>query len=194
MPYKQKKGILMKKIFVTILLLAGVAFTSNAQTKNMAVGADFVVSIPIGGLSDGANVGFGGLGSFEYAFMPQLVGIGQVGYISYGTKSANLSFHTIPIVVGAKYFFTPGVGFYGISQLGLAIFSSSVEIPTVSYFGYTVGGGSASSSSAEFSFAVGAGYEMPVSPQVDLDFSALFNLITGDANNIQIRAGAKYAL
>ena len=193
MPYKQTKGILMKKIFVTVLLVAGIAFTSNAQTKKMAVGADFVVSIPIGGLSDGANVGFGGLGSFEYALMPQLVGIGQVGYISYGTKSANLSFHTIPIVVGAKYFFTPGVGFYGISQLGIAIFSSSVEIP-ISYFGYTVGGGSASSSSAEFSFAVGAGYEMPVSPQVDLDFSALFNLITGDANNIQIRAGAKYAL
>ena len=184
----------MKKVFVIFLLVAGIAFTSNAQTKNMAVGADFVVSIPIGGLSDGANVGFGGLGSFEYALMPQLVGIGQVGYISYGTKSANLSFHTIPIVVGAKYFFTPGVGFYGISQLGLAIFSSSVEIPTISYFGYTVGGGSASASSAEFSFAVGAGYEMPVSPQVDLDFSALFNLITGDANNIQIRAGAKYAL
>ncbi|MEJ2616135.1 MAG: outer membrane beta-barrel protein [Ignavibacteriaceae bacterium] len=185
----------MKKIFVTILLVAGIAFTSNAQTKNMAVGADFVVSIPIGSLSDGANVGFGGLGSFEYAFMPQLVGIGQVGYISYGTKSANLSFHTIPIVVGAKYFFTPGVGFYGISQLGLAIFSSSVEIPAITvYPGYTIGGGSASSSSAEFSFAVGAGYEMPVGPRVDLDFSALFNLITGDANNIQIRAGAKYAL
>ena len=183
----------MKKIFVIILLVAGIAFTSNAQTKNMAVGADFVLSIPIGGLSDVANVGFGGLGSFEYALMPQLVGIGQIGYISYGTKSDVASVHTIPIVVGAKYFFTPGVGFYGISQLGLAIFSSSVDLPTFSYFGYTVGG-STSTSSAEFSFAVGAGYEMPVSPQVNLDFSALFNLITGNANNIQIRAGAKYAL
>ena len=127
----------MKKVFVIFLLVAGIAFTSNAQTKKMAVGADFVVSIPIGGLSDGANVGFGGLGSFEYALMPQLVGIGQVGYISYGTKSANFSFHTIPIVVGAKYFFTPGVGFYGISQLGLAIYSSSVELPSYSIAGFT---------------------------------------------------------
>ena len=184
----------MKKIFVTILLVVGIAFTSNAQTKKMAVGADFVISVPLGGLSDGANVGFGGLGSFEYAFMPQLVGIGQIGYITYGAKVSGLSFHTIPIVVGAKYFFTPGVGFYGISQLGLAIYSSSVELPSYSIAGFTYGGGSASASSTEFSFAVGAGYELPVSPNVDLDFSALFNLITGDANNIQIRAGGKFAL
>jgi len=47
----------MKKIFVTILLVAGIAFTSNAQTKNMAVGADLVLSIPLGGLRDGANMG-----------------------------------------------------------------------------------------------------------------------------------------
>ncbi|MFZ0455745.1 MAG: hypothetical protein WCE54_16315 [Ignavibacteriaceae bacterium] len=184
----------MKKIFVTILLVACVAFTSNAQTKKMAVGADFVVSIPLGDLGTNANVGFGGLGSFEYAFMPQLVGIGQIGYITWGTDIANASFHVVPIVVGAKYFFTPGVGFYGISQLGFAILGTSVEIPSYSFGGFTYGGGSASASSTEFSFAVGAGYELPVSPNVDLDFSALFNLITSNANNIQIRAGAKYAL
>jgi opacity protein-like surface antigen len=184
----------MRKIFVTILLVAGIAFSSNAQTKNMAVGADFLISIPVGGLSDAANLGFGGLGSFEYAFMPQLVGIGQIGYITWGTKSSNVSIHAIPIVVGAKYFFTPGVGFYGISQLGFAIYSSSVDIPSVSFGGFTYGGGSASASSTEFSFAVGAGYELPVSPNVDLDFSALFNLITGDASNLQIRAGGKFAL
>jgi hypothetical protein len=184
----------MKKIFVVVLLIAGISFTSNAQTKNMAVGADFVVSIPIGDLSTNAKVGFGGLGSFEYKFMPQLVGIGQIGYITWGTDVANASYHVVPIVVGAKYFFTPGVGFYGISQLGLAILNASVEIPAVTYFGYTIGGGSVGGSSTEFSFAVGAGYELPVSPNVDLDFSALFNLITGSANNIQIRAGGKYAL
>jgi opacity protein-like surface antigen len=188
----------MRKIFVTILLVAGIAFTSNAQTKNMAVGADFVVSIPIGGLSDNAKVGFGGLGSFEYALMPQLVGIGQIGYITWGTDVANASFHVVPIVVGAKYFFTPGVGFYGISQLGLAILSASVSVAIPSYTigGVTYGGGTVggSGSSTEFSFAVGAGYELPVSPNVDLDFSALFNLITNDANNIQIRAGGKFAL
>lgn len=185
----------MRKIFVIILLVAGIAFTSNAQTKNMAVGADFVVSIPLGDLSTNAKVGFGGLGSFEYAFMPQLVGIGQIGYITWGTDVANASYHVVPIVVGAKYFFTPGVGFYGISQLGLAILSASVEIPAITvYPGYTIGGGSVGGSSTEFSFAIGAGYELPVSPNVDLDFSALFNLITSNANNIQIRAGAKYAL
>jgi opacity protein-like surface antigen len=184
---------MIQKITVTILLIASVAFTLNAQTKQMAVGANFVLSLPIGDFSNGANLGYGGMGNFEYAFMPQLVGTGSIGYIKWGTDADNVDFHAIPILVGVKYFFIPGVGFYGAGQLGLAILSASVDIPSVSFGGVTYGGGSASSSDTKFSFSFGAGYEVPVSPTVALDFKALFNLLS-DANNIQFGAGAKVAL
>ena len=48
----------MRKIFVTILLIAVFAFTANAQTKNMAVGADFVISIPLGDLEYSCKIRF----------------------------------------------------------------------------------------------------------------------------------------
>lgn len=187
-------GVLMRKILITILLVSGIAFTSTAQTKKMAVGADLVLSVPMGNFSDYANLGFGGLGTFELAFMPQLVGTGQIGYISWGTDSDNLSVHAVPILVGAKYFFVPNVGFYGTGQLGLTVLSTTVDIPTISVpiFGISYGG-SETTTDSKFSFSLGAGYELPVSPNIDLDFKALINLIS-DANNFQIRAGAKYTL
>lgn len=184
----------MKK---TILLLVALAFFCttaglNAQTKDKAIGAGFVVSLPIGTFSDGASTGFGGTAVYEMAFMPQLVGTGSIGYISWGTGSSNVSFSAVPVAVGVKYFFTPGVGFYGLGQLGLTFFSWSVDIPSYSVGGFTFGGGSQSASSSEFTFAIGAGYEVPVSPKITLDFSGAFNLIS-DYNNIQLRAGGKYS-
>lgn len=180
----------MKKIVLTILLLFGFVLSTNAQTKDMSLGAGLVISLPIGDFSDGANLGFGGTAVFEKAFMPQLIGTGTIGYITWGTDADNVSFSAVPVLVGVKYFFTPGVGFYGLSQLGLTFLS--VDYPTITGpFGIVYGGGGGSST--EFTFSIGGGYEVPVSPDVVLDFSALFNLIS-DANNIQFRGGAKFAL
>jgi opacity protein-like surface antigen len=177
----------MKKL-VSVLLLTFL-FTGfiNAQ-RNMSIGAGFVVSLPMGDFGDAANTGFGGTAAFEMEFMPQLIGVGQVGYITWGTDVDEVSFSAIPILVGVKYFFVPGVGFYGIGQLGLTIFSADTP-EFVTPFG-TFGG---SESSTEFTFGIGAGYEVPVSSTVSLDFTGGFNLIS-DANNIQFRAGAKFDL
>lgn len=182
----------MKTFLTTLLIVISVMGFTNAQ-GNMAVGAGVLVSLPMGDFGDFANTGFGGTGVFELGFTPQLVGTGTIGYIMWGSESENVDFSAVPVLVGVKYFFTPGIGFYGLGQLGLAFFSSTVEIPSVSFGGVTYGGGSESASSTELSLTIGAGYELPVSPTVDLDFSAGFNLIS-DANNIQVRAGAKFAL
>jgi len=162
--------------------------TSNAQ-GNMAVGAGVVVSLPIGDFGDAANTGFGGTAAFEMSFLPQLTGVGNIGYITWGTDVDEVSFSAVPILAGVKYYFMPGVGFYGLGQLGLTIMST--EIPTFSFGGMTFGGGS--ESSTEFTFVIGAGYEVPVSPNFLLDFSGAFNVIS-DANHIALRAGGKLAL
>ncbi len=181
------------KTFITIFLLAAslTCFT-NAQ-KNMAVGAGLVVSIPVGSFGDGAKLGFGGTGAFELQFMRQLIGVGQIGYITYSTESDNVSYSTVPVLLGVKYFFDPANGFYGIGQLGLNFFSVSTDIPSISVGGYSFGGGSASASSSEFTFAIGAGYEVPVSTKFSLDFSGTFQIISS-FTNIQLRAGGKLGL
>ena len=182
------------KTFISILILFLFSFGSlNAQDKKMAVGAGLVISLPIGSFGDAANLGIGGTAAFELKFMPQLMGVGQIGYISYSTESDNISFSTVPLLLGVKYFFMPAGGFYGIGQLGINFFSTSTDIPSYNVAGYNFGGGSYSASSSEFTFALGAGYEVPVSPNVLLDFSGTFQLIS-NFNNILFRAGGKIGI
>jgi len=177
------------KTFLSILFAFLLALGSvNAQNK-MSLGAGLVVSFPMGDFGDAANTGFGGTAIFELGFMPQLVGVANIGYIVYGTESDAVDFSSVPLLFGVKYYFVPGIGFYGIGQLGLNFFSTTVEIPSV--FGY--GGGSVSETSTEFTFVIGAGYQLPVGSNIYLDFNGTFNLIS-DFNNVQLWAGAKFGL
>ncbi len=177
------------KTFLSLLIVILFSFTSlNAQNK-MSLGAGLVASFPMGDFGESANTGFGGTAIFELGFMPQLVGVANIGYIVYGTESDALDFSTVPLLVGVKYFFVPAVGFYGLGQIGLNFFSVTVEIPQL--FGF--GGGSVSETSTKFTFVIGAGYELPVGSNVSLDFNGTFNLIS-DFNNLQLWAGAKVGL
>jgi len=179
----------MKNLLFTVLIVASLVGFSNAQ-GNMSLGAGLVVSLPMGTFGDVANTGFGGTAAFEMEFTPQLVGVGNIGYISWGTELDGYSYSVVPVMVGVKYFFTPGMGFYGLGQVGLSFFSVETPSIIVPFLG-EVGGGSASSS--EFSLAIGAGYELPVATNVMLDFTGAFNLIS-DLNHITLRAGAKFGL
>jgi len=181
----------MKKVLFTLLIVFSVIGFTSAQ-NDMYLGAGVVVSLPMGDFGDVADMGIGGTAAFEMEFTPQLVGVGNIGYITWSGSSeiGDYSWSAVPVMVGVKYFFSPGVGFYGLGQVGLSFFSIEVPSYTIPFFG-TVGGGTESSS--EFSLAVGAGYELPVSPNVMLDFTGAFNLIS-DLNHITLRAGAKFAL
>ena len=182
----------MKKLLTTMLVALSLIGLTTAQSK-MAAGAGLVVSLPMGSFGDAANTGFGGTAAFELNFAPQITGVGQIGYISYGTGSSNTSFSSVPLLFGIKYYVVPGTPFYGIGQLGFNFFSTSVETPSINVAGFSFGGGSYSASSTEFTFALGAGYEVPVSPKISLDFSGTFNIISS-FTNLQLRAGGKVAI
>jgi opacity protein-like surface antigen len=181
----------MKSLLVSLLIAVSLVGFTPAQNK-MYVGASALVALPIGDFGDLAGTGFGGLGSFEISFMPQLVGIGQIGYISWGGKDfgdLSYGYSAVPILFGVKYYFTPSVPFYGTASLGFHILNANAEYQGNELFsGFDVSG-----SSTEFSFILGAGYEVPVSPKVSLDFAGTFNIVS-DANYIGIRAGGKFAL
>jgi opacity protein-like surface antigen len=107
---------------------------------------------------------------------------------------SSYSYSTVPILVGAKYYLVPMVPFYAMANLGLTIISWSYDSPsiTVPYYG-TVGGGSTSFSSSEFTFAIGGGYEIPLTPSITLDVSAAFNIIS-NSNYLGVKAGVLFPL
>jgi len=183
----------MKKVLITIVALFLFVGISQAQNKMwLNIGGN--VLLPMGDFGDAVGTGFGGTAQFEMQFMPQLLGTATIGYLMWGGKDitaftgSNYSgpdYTGIPILVGAKYYFMPGSGFYGHAQLGLMLFSAD----DVTINGYTFDAGS----STEFTLGLGAGYELPLSPKLMLDLSGGFLLIS-DANNIGLRAGLKWGL
>jgi hypothetical protein len=185
----------MKKVLVTIVALFLFVGISQAQNKmNLNVGLN--VALPMGSFGDVAGTGFGGTAQFEMQFTPQLYGTATAGYITWGGKdfgNFSYSYHAIPILVGAKYYFMPSGGFYGHGQLGLYMFSASVKSPAIVVGGFTVGGGDVSSTSSEFTFSFGAGYELPLSPKLMLDLSGAY-IVISDFGHIGLRAGVKFGL
>ena len=190
----------MKKMLSIVVILIFAFSMSNtfAQGKNhVSIGAN--IALPMGTFGDLAGVGIGGTATFEMGFTPNITGVATAGYISFGGKdftdvyySYSYGYSVIPIMVGAKYYFTPGVPFYGIAQIGFQIFNANYS-STVNVPGYYNFSGSASGSSTEFAFAVGAGYEIPVGTSGAIDVTGTFNLVS-NLNYIGARVGYRFSL
>ncbi|MBN1302152.1 MAG: outer membrane beta-barrel protein [Melioribacteraceae bacterium] len=176
----------MKKIFPALMFLFFVSITTNAQKISLSAGP--IVALPMGDFGDIAGTGFGGSVRGEYPLNEKLVAIAELGYITWGEKEDlgfKYSYSNIPVLVGAKYFFTKNV--YGIAQTGLNLFSWEFEAD----LGW-LGKVSESESSSEFGIGAGAGYEFKVGNLV-LDVNAIYQLIS-DLNYLGIRAGVKFKL
>lgn len=192
----------MKKIFsfaVIVLLSFLFANTNTFAQGKKYVGIGFNMAIPMGNFSDAAGVGIGGTASFEMQFTPNITGIATAGYLSFGGKdfsgpgySFSYSYSDVPIMAGIKYYFTPGVPFYGIGQIGLQFFNSNYEYSS-SVAPYLLPITSGSESSTEFALAIGAGYEIPVGVNGTVDISGAFNIIS-DLNYLGIRAAYRFGL
>jgi opacity protein-like surface antigen len=168
----------MRKILLAIILLSGLSvFTAQAQ---MSVGPGLEIALPIGDFSSVANLGIGATGQFQYNINESMAVTGTTGYIHFLTDVDGVSFGMIPIQVGFKYYFSGGL--YGMGQLGLHMARSSYSYLGTSY----------SDTSNEFSFGVGAGYELALS-KMKLDLAGRFQLIN-DANYLGVRAGLVFPI
>ena len=190
----------MKKFlsFAVIMLLSFALSNTFGQGKNyLGIGAN--LALPLGTFGDVAGVGIGGTASFEMEFTPNITGIASAGYLSFGGKDFTSAYYDysygysdIPIMAGIKYYFTPGVPFYGIGQIGFQIFnanySSTVTVP--GFYNYDVSG---SGSSTEFAFSIGAGYEIPAGRNGAIDVTGTFNLIS-NLNYIGARVAYRFGI
>jgi len=184
------------KIFISILLVFLCTFTSLNAVSKSSVGLHAVVALPIGSFGDVAGTGFGVQGVYEIGFGNNLVGVVKIGYIKWGGKDFgdySYGYSAVPVIAGVKYFFKPGSGFYVTTAVGLHFFSVNTDIPTITIGGITVGGGSVSASTTNFTFSAGAGYQVPLNQKFSLDLGADFNLIS-DSNYITVHVGGNMAL
>lgn len=178
----------MRKVLVLLVVsLLMVGFASAQSTSKMKIGVGPYVGLPMGTFGDITSIGFGGIAQGEYDFGSQVIGTVTTGYLSFSGKDVNGvkqgTWSIIPILVGAKYFFTQNI--YGAAQVGLNMVS--YDVPSYTAYGFTFGGGSVSDS--EFGFNVGVGYDLG-----NLDFLVKYGTFATDASALSLTALYKFQL
>jgi hypothetical protein len=164
----------MKKL---IFLFVVLGFASFLSAQQMSVSAGAVVALPMSTLGDASSLGLGGVAQFEYKLDPVVL-TGSSGYLNFLGKSGNgFSASIIPIVVGAKYPF--GGGLYAQAETGLHMISQTFKV-----LGYSF-----SSSSTEFGFHGGVGYEMG-----DLDLGAKYSSYASGWSSVNVSVKYKFGL
>lgn len=165
----------------------------NAQGK-MAIGAQGGVALPMGDFGESYDMGFGGTVTLAYHLNPMLDITGSVGYLTWSGKDFDYTFSSIPVLAGVRYSFGKGkFNPYVSGELGMHFVT--FDIPSITVFGITVGGGSVSES--YFGFGAGAGFLYQLSPKLDLDVNAKFNSISSEGSSstyLSIMAGVLVAL
>jgi hypothetical protein len=185
----------MKKLYFIVLIVSCLTAISNAQT----VSAYIEAATPTGNFSKIANVGYGGIATFEITFLPLITPFAEVGYIGWSGKNQNVIGYTVsstisavPLQAGLKVPVTMGI--YGIAEIGVHFFSvkSSATIPNYGTFSQTT-------TSTNGSAGVGAGYELTFIPLLKLDVNVIYEYISpksgqSSSSYISARAGLKLGI
>ena len=112
----------MKKLLLSLALVAGLGFAASAQTegavRKLSIGAD--VGLPTNEGSKDLMFAGGSL-QYEHPVAKSLNLTGSAGYLSFFSteKGASGNAGFIPLKAGAKYYF--GGNFYAAGELGASI-------------------------------------------------------------------------
>lgn len=125
----------MKKVFFIVALtaasFAGFAQDDKAASKPLSFSIGLEASLPFGDFADRYSFGIGGSAQADYKVADDLAITLNAGYISYSGKdqsitipglptinNKNEALGLVPVLAGAKYWFSPNI--YGSGQLGLS--------------------------------------------------------------------------
>ncbi len=121
----------MKKVLLSLAIVA-VAFSASAQkekqeSKALKLSVGVEAGLPIGDAGDVYSFVIGGSAQGEYAIDKSIGLTLSAGYLNWSGKTVSgfkvPSTGLIPVLVGAKYYFTPKV--YGHAQLGMSFASGN---------------------------------------------------------------------
>jgi len=183
---------LISVVAVLLFCVAGAARADSSRRSSSVsgsghekffLGVDGDFALPIGTYSDVNGVGGGLLLVGEYPLMDVLSATARIGFQYHSDKSvlgADVHMHSIPVLVGAKYYLMPGrEGLFGAVEFGAFDLLASASS----------GGNSASSSEVKFGGGVGIGWAMK-------QWNARINLHAHDLGNagdsMMITAGVGY--
>lgn len=148
-----------------------------AQSNQISLGVD--LAMPLGDFGDAYGLGVGPTAGFELPIGDNLGVTLQVSYDILMPKSEVKDFiksaSMLPAQLGLKYYFQDQQeGFYGHAQLGIHSVSTKTEDIDLGPLGTQEG---VSSSTTNFSWAIGVGYQLE-----KLDLGLRYNSISPDSD------------
>jgi len=155
----------MKKLSMLVIFILLASTTIFAQKQGISIGGN--VLFPVGDWAEYANTGWGGSATYEHQLSKEVAGIIYSGYTAF-SSDAGSDWTIVPLLVGAKFYFTPKWDWYITGMLGVDFVTADAST--------TIGGQtySASASSTEFAGNINFGYEIQTSDKGALDISAGF--------------------
>lgn len=161
-----------------------------APLPEKSLGADAALVPILGSLGNGAGIGFGALGKFEYQVAPAVKLGARLGYVYHldrGNERSSTGISEVPALVGVKYIVPGAKGLYLGGELGLSYIMARVTVQS------PFGGGSATGSDSELkpSATAGLGAELGA-----LDLRAAFYVLdlgnAGETTAVMLGAGYRF--
>jgi hypothetical protein len=133
-----------------------------AQRQGISLGGN--VYFPAGDWAELASIGYGGSVTYEHPLGRNIAGVIYSGYTAFSGDEEGFSWTMIPLVAGAKIYFSPKLDWYIGALLGVNFVTAETTILETEY----------SASSTEFAGNVNFGYEIKTSDKGAVDISAGF--------------------
>lgn len=156
----------MNKLYLLLIVVLISSTSLFAQQPGISIGGNVV--FPVGDWAEIASTGFGGSATYEHPLGRNIMGVLYIGYTYFGSSSEGFSWTSIPLLAGAKFYFTPKQDWYLEALLGANFVTADFSITLLDQ---TTEG---SSSSTEFAGNINFGYEIKTSKNGAVDISAGF--------------------
>jgi len=168
-------------LFTVIVFLSGFAAAQSKIALNFAGS----VNVSLGDFGDTYGTGLGGTATILYSTSSSTELTLSIGYNKW--KKDNLSFTTIPLLAGFRYFIPlKSVTLYIPAYLGINFTTRESELEIE---GETIGGGTISFSNKFFGFGIGFGVLVPLAPTINIDLNTTYNSIATSESNSNFISG-----
>jgi len=152
----------MKNFYLILIVALTLSTSLFAQQPGISIGGN--VYFPVGDWAELANIGYGGSVTYEHPLGKGIAGVIYSGYTYFGGDTEGFSWTMVPLVAGAKFYFTPKLDWYMAGLIGVNFVTAKTTILGVDY----------SASSTEFAGNLNFGYEVKTSEKGAVDISAGF--------------------
>jgi len=156
----------MKKFNLLLIVLLVSSASLLAQRPGISIGGNVV--FPVGDWADIASTGWGGSATYEHPLGRNIMGVIYSGYTFFDGSVEGFSWSSIPLLAGAKFYFTPKQDWYLAALLGANFVTADFSTMLLNE---PIEG---SESSTEFAGNINFGYEIKTSEKGAVDISAGF--------------------